>query len=188
MKTKMTAIFAILMIALMAVGVSYALWSKTIYIEGTVNTGKFDAIFTGPYTPWTATYVDPLPPHAILPVPADKLAGITVTVDTQHTPKEDPETLIVVIDGLYPYITIHINYMIQNSGTVPWIVNKVTPDVSAFPGTVTVTPPGLIGTQVDGGASTAADLEVHITNAAVQSTTYYFTVTIEVVQWNEFVP
>ena len=185
MKTKMTAIFAILMIALMAVGVSYALWSKEIFINGTVNTGKFDAIFEGPYTPWTATYEDPVT-HVIKDVPADKLTGITVTVDTIHTPSEDPEVLIVTIDGLYPCITIHIIYNIKNSGTVPWIVNKVTPTLGTFPGTVTVTPPGLIGTQVDGGKSTAADLEVHIGNTAIQSTKYTFSVTIEVVQWNEY--
>jgi len=184
MKTKMTAIFATLMIALMLAGVSYALWSKTISIEGTVNTGKFDAIFTGDYT-WSATYVDPVT-DAIKEVPADKLAGITVTIDTQHTPTEDPEKLIVVISGLYPCITIHINYNIKNSGTVPWIVNSVTPDITAFPGTVTVTPSDLVGTQVDGGASTKADLEVHIDNRALQLTQYTFSVTIHVVQWNEY--
>jgi len=181
MKTKMTAIFAILMIALMAVGVSYALWSKTIYINGTVNTGTFDAIFTGDYK-WSATYVDPASGET-LPVPTEKLTGITV--DT-HTQENDPETLIVVISGLYPCITIHIDYFIKNAGTVPWIVNKVTPDISVFPGTVTVTPSGLVGTQVDGGESIPADLEVHIDNRALQSTTYTFSVTIEVVQWNEY--
>jgi len=181
MQTKMTAIFAILMIALMAVGVSYALWSKTIYIEGTVNTGTFDAIFEGPYTSSATYLLNNIP----TPVPPEKLTGITVTVDT-HPP--DDEILLVTIDGLYPCITIHIDYFIKNAGTVPWIVNKVTPDITGFPGTVTVTPPDLVGKQVDGGASISADLEVHIDNRAEQSHTYTFSVTIEVVQWNEYKP
>jgi hypothetical protein len=186
MKTKMTAIFAILMIALMAVGASYALWSKTIYIDGTVNTGTFDAIFDGPYT-WTATYVDPVSGNT-LPVPAIKLTGITVTVYPDLVTDPTGETLAVIIDGLYPCITIHINYNIKNAGTVPWIVNKVSYYITGFPGTVTITPPGLVGTQVDGGLSTPADLEVHINNDAKPSTKYTFSVTIEVVQWNEYVP
>ena len=176
MKTKMIGIFAVLMIALMLVGVSYALWDKHITINGTVNTGTLDAIFDGPY-PWSATY------DGGTPVPPAKLTGITVTVDTAP---HAAETLVVIIDGLYPCITIHIDYNIRNTGTTPWIVNDISVDTSSFPGTVTVTPPSLVGTQVDAGGSIPADLEVHITNAAAQSSTYHFTVTIHVVQWNEY--
>jgi hypothetical protein len=182
MKTKMTAVFGVLLIALMVAGVSYALWDKYIYIDGTVNTGTLDAIFEGPYT-WRATYVDPVT-HETKDVPAEKLAGITV--DT-HTAEGDPETLIVEISGLYPCITIHINYNIKNAGTTPWIVNDVSVSpVAGFPGTVTVTPANLKGTQVDGGGSIPADLEVHLTNEADQEGTYSFSVTIHVVQWNEY--
>jgi len=176
MKTKMIGIFAVLMIALMLVGVSYALWDKHITINGTVNIGTLDAIFDGPY-PWSATY------DGGTPVPPAKLTGITVTVDTAP---HAAETLVVIIDGLYPCITIHIDYNIRNTGTTPWIVNDISVDTSSFPGTVTVTPPSLVGTQVDAGGSIPADLEVHITNAAAQSSTYHFTVTIHVVQWNEY--
>lgn len=179
MKTKMTAIFAALMVALMLAGVSYALWSKTIAIEGTVNTGTFDAIFEGPYT-WSATY---LVKDVVTPVPTEKLTGITVTANNSA----DPETLVVTIDGLYPCITIQIDYKIKNNGDVPWVVNSVVPDISVFPGTVTVTPLDLKGTQVDAGISIPADLEVHINNTALQTTTYTFSVTIEVWQWNEYV-
>ena len=50
MKTKMTAIFAILMIALMAVGFAYAHWEKIIYINGTVNAADFDVRFSAAST------------------------------------------------------------------------------------------------------------------------------------------
>ena len=177
MKTKMTAVFGVLLIALMVAGVSYALWDKYIYINGTVNTGTLDAIFEGPYT-WTATY------NNGEPVPEAKLTGITVDVET--TP-DDPETLLVTIDGLYPCITIHIGYFIKNTGTTPWIVNDVYVSPAAgFPGTVTLTPADLVGTQVDAGISIPADLEVHLTNDADQEGTYSFSVTIHVVQWNEY--
>jgi hypothetical protein len=41
MKTKMTAIFATLMIALIFVGFAYAHWSQMLTISGTINTGEF---------------------------------------------------------------------------------------------------------------------------------------------------
>ncbi|MEM3623381.1 MAG: hypothetical protein QXR76_06410 [Candidatus Bathyarchaeia archaeon] len=176
MKNKMVGISAVLLIALMLAGVSYALWSKYIYIDGTVHTGTLDAIFEGPFT-WTATYNDSQS------VPQEKLTGITVTVNTAEN---DPETLLVTIDGLYPCITIHINYNITNTGTTPWVVNDVSVSPQGFPGTVTVTPSNLVGTQVDAGKSIAADLEVHLTNDAAQNTEYTFSVTIHVVQWNEY--
>ena len=177
MKTKMTAVFGVLLIALMVAGVSYALWDKYIYINGTVYTGTLDAIFEGPYT-WTATY------NGGEPVPEAKLTGITVDVGTAA---DDPETLNVTINGLYPCITIHIYYNIKNSGTTPWIVNDVSVSPAAgFPGTVTLTPARLVGTQVDAGDSIPADLEVHLTNEAQQTSTYSFSVTIHVVQWNEY--
>jgi hypothetical protein len=161
----------------MFAGISYALWDKIITINGTVNTGTLDAIFEGPYT-WSATY------NGGQSVPAEKLTGITVDVGTAP---DDPETLLVTIDGLYPCITIHINYKIANTGTTPWIVNDVSVSPAAgFPGTVTVTPATLVGTQVDAGISIPADLEVHITNDAAQTSTYTFSVTIHVVQWNEY--
>jgi hypothetical protein len=87
---------------------------------------------------------------------------------------------------LYPCITIHIGYYITNAGTTPWIVNDVDVGPEGFPGTVTVTPATLVGTQVDAGISIPADLEVHITNDAAQTSTYTFSVTIHVVQWNEY--
>ena len=182
MKTKMTAVFGVLLIALMVAGVSYALWHKYIYINGTVNTGTLDAIFEGPYT-WSATYVDPVT-EEVKSVPDEKLTGITVDVETAPN---DLETLLVTIDGLYPCITIHINYNIKNSGTTPWIVNDVSVSpADGFPGTVTLTPANLVGTQVDAGESIPADLEVHLTNDAKPESKYTFSVTIHVVQWNEY--
>jgi len=58
----------------------------------------------------------------------------------------------------------------------------------SFPGTVTITPPDLVGTQVEPDEYVLADLEIHITNEAEEDGYYYFDVEIEVVQWNEYVP
>ena len=42
MKGKMVAVFATLIIALMVAGLTYAKWTETITISGTVKTGEVD--------------------------------------------------------------------------------------------------------------------------------------------------
>jgi hypothetical protein len=177
MKNKMIGIAAVLLFALMLAGVSYALWSKTIYINGYVYTGDVDAEFEGAYD-WEA-YDET---GAVIP-PEKKTFTVDVYTD-YWTP--DAQQLYVDIYDLYPCITVHINYTIRNTGTIPWIVNSTIIDTADFPGTVTVTPPGLIGTQVEPDGTINGDLEVHITNAALEQTGYSFTVSIVVVQWNEY--
>jgi hypothetical protein len=174
MKNKMIGVAAVLLIALMLAGVSYALWSKTIYIYGDVYTGDVDAA-VGETFSWEAYDADGNV------IPREKK---TMTVDIYRD--EDPQIFHVEIDDLYPCITIHINFEIWNTGTVPWIVQSVTQTNNDFPGTVTFTPPTLIGTQVDPDDYVDADLEIHITNAADENSQYSFTVAIWVVQWNEY--
>jgi len=181
MKTKMTAIFAILMIALMTSGIAYACWYKYIYVNGFVKTGKFDAEFQVDGISWNAT-----DEHGDL-VPANKLTGISV-VAAPDAADLTGETFKVNITGLYPCITIHVYFNITNTGTVPWIVNSTSVTDSGFLGigTVVLTPPGIIGTQVDAGGELKANIDVHITNDALKEHLYTFTMTILVVQWNEW--
>jgi hypothetical protein len=176
MKSKMTAIFAILMIALMASGIAYACWYKYIYVNGYVKTGKFDAEFQTWGISWNATDED----GAL--VPDAKLTNVTVDA---HRDPDDFEKFIINITGLYPCIYVHIYFNITNTGTVPWIVNSTSMDAPDFPGTVTLSGPA-IGQQVDAGGELAANIVVHITNAAAQETDYTFTFSILVVQWNEY--
>ena len=178
MRNKLVVAFVVLMVAFMLAGVSYALWSKTIYIYGDVYTGDVDAEF-GTNFSWEAY------DEQGNPIPEDKK---TMTVDVYPDP-DDPQILWVVIEDLYPCITIHIDFEIWNTGTVPWIVQSVDIyDYGGFPGTVTVTPPDLIGTQVEPDECIIADLEIHITNEAEEDSCYKFDVYIDVVQWNEYVP
>jgi hypothetical protein len=177
MKNKMIGVAAVLLIALMLAGVSYALWSKTIYIYGDVYTGDVDAE-VGETFSWEAYDAQGNT------IPEEKK---TMTVDI-YRDEVDPQIFYVDIFDLYPCITIHIDFEIWNTGTVPWIVQSVTLTSTDFPGTVTFTPPDLIGTQVEPGEYVNADLEIHITNAADENSQYGFTVEILVVQWNEYVP
>jgi len=175
MKNKMIGIAAVLLIALMLAGVTYAMWTETLIINGKVNMGELDAQFTDWF--WNCTW------DTGLPVPPVKQ---TFWVDVYTI--EDPQYLYVDIGDIYPCIIIHIYVNITNTGTIPWIVQDVTVTNSTdFPGTVTFSPP-LIGTQVEPDEYISANLEVHLTNDAEEDDFYWFFVEILVVQWNEYEP
>ena len=176
MKNKMIGIAAVLLIALMVVGVTYAMWTETLYINGKVNMGELDAQFTDWF--WNCTW------DTGLPVPIEKQ---TFEVDI-YPDNGDFQYIYVDIYDLYPCIVIHVYLNITNTGTIPWIVQSVTvTNSTGFPGTVTFSPP-LIGTQVEPDEYISANLEVHLNNDAEEDTWYWFFVAIKVVQWNEYVP
>jgi hypothetical protein len=166
MKTKMTAIFATLMIALMAAGFAYAHWSETLYIDGTVNTGSVKADFVLGSC-WDSE-------------PTEK--------DVSHIVCEWKATgvLEVTVDNAYPSIDYYCTFDLMNTGSVPFIIQSIT-FTGDVPGTVEVT--GLAkGDQIANGKSETGTVHVHLVNGAAQEYTYTFKVTIVVVQWNEYEP
>jgi len=181
MKTKMTAIFAILMIALMVAGISYAMWDKTLYINGTVKTGEVDAYFT------TAESNDPYgtidPGYLVDGVtPKDKDVGCTEVTG------EKLQTLTITVTNGYPCYSSRIDYTIDNIGTIPVKVQSFT-FTGDFDKYVTVTVTDIaVGTQIDAKESVPGDIEIHVEQCAAELHTYTFSVTIYLVQWNEYVP
>jgi len=171
MKSKMTAIFAALMIALMVVGISYAMWDKTIYLYGTVYTGEVDAEFSSVY----CNDIDVDPGH-------DKDVGSC----NCYIDGSDPQILWVDIYNGYPCYSVTVNYEIDNIGTIPVKIQTITltnvnPEI-----TVTVTDI-YVGQQIEGyGGSVWGDLEIHVEQSAAELATYSFSLEIYLVQWNEF--
>ena len=95
MKTKMVGLLVTLMIALMVSGFAYAHWSKTITINGTVNTGKLH--LTPSFEGWTD----------------DDKKYCTVNGVIEGN------TLTVTINNAYPCITVTITFDLHNDGNVP---------------------------------------------------------------------
>jgi predicted ribosomally synthesized peptide with SipW-like signal peptide len=184
----MTAVASALIIGLMLIGVSYALWSKTVVINGVVKTGKLDARFTSWY--WTDTWIDEN--NIERPVPEVKRI---YTVNIYPKDPNDPEYLYVDIDRLYPCIWIHIYFNITNTGTIPlkfqyYYYEAGNNTGGPFPGDVILTG-NLYGLQLEPGEYATGDVHVHLNNDALQDQpvgTYRFTVYIKAVQWNEFDP
>jgi len=182
MKSKMVAIFAALMVALMVASVSYALWSETITISGTVNTGEVDVEWT-----WGDPYDDDDCP------PEKDVSGMTVNpVDTDND--GDIDKLEVTINNAYPCINYYLPIDINNTGSIPVIISDVTINSGNLPAGATleiledeVNDPDIgVGVQLEPGEEAYGVLHVHLSNEAHENAEYTFSISITVVQWNEY--
>jgi len=170
MRGKMALLLSTLVIALMVVGTGFALWSKTLYINGTVNTGTVEAGFDNVMC--NDNGIDP---------GYDKdVASCTVEVSQDH------QTITVTINNAYPSYSCDIDYDILNKGSIPVKIQSIT--INA-PSEVTVEVTGIsVGDQIDPDQLIHGDLHIHVEQTAAQGATYTFTVDILLVQWNEFTP
>jgi hypothetical protein len=175
MKNKMIGITAVLLIALMLAGVSYALWSKTLYIDGTVKMGNVDAeIIAG--TSWDTETAE------------KDVSSISCSVDT------GTGHLIVTVTNAYPCIDYYQAFSIHCTGSIPVKVQSMTPVTNTIPadGVVEIIPdeeydPDIaVGLQLDKDDYAYGVVHVHLDNNAGQGATYTFSFEIFLVQWNEF--
>jgi hypothetical protein len=213
MKSKMVALFATLMIALMLVGVSYGLWSKILTIEGYVETGYVDAEFTGAFTDDDGIVDDVL---------NDKddtgLDPAASGVDPKGRYEQDvgcseayfdPETAYVNIYNSYPSYYTTAWFDIKNTGTIPVKIQSVrisdgTTWWTVIPSEVNVfdldgdgkcdvsihVTEITLGQKIEKESTARMDLDIHVLEDAPQDSylELYFTVEILLVQWNEYVP
>ena len=179
MKTKMAAVFAALMIALMVAGFAYAHWEKIVTIEGTVNTGKLHLIPS-------------------FKAKTDDTKGVC-TVSWTIVGND----LTVTIDKAYPCITVTGTFDLYNDGTIPAGFHDV---VVTAPSGVTwdLSTPGVIkvydgtalvatGTytiygdfkQIDPNENPYIEFTLHFEEDLPQDTTYTFTIKLIYYNWNE---
>ena len=177
--TKVAVLFLVLALALAAVGVGYAMWSKTLTIDGTVKTGEVNAIFTT--ATCTDTGVDP---------------GYTKDVGSCEVTGAGTQKLTITITNGYPCYTCDIDFTIDNTGTIPVKVQSF--DLSGVPSELTVTWTDLVlGTQIEPDGSVPGDVHIHVEQSALENAgrggvgdpeAYVFSATITLVQWNEYTP
>jgi hypothetical protein len=97
----MVALFASLMVALLVVGFTYAMWFETLTIKGTLTTGSFD--------------VDLSLCHVFEIEDEEKpwVANATANLSA------DNKTLTITVEDAYPCYTFVVVFDIDNRGTVP---------------------------------------------------------------------
>jgi len=185
MKTKMASVFAILMIALMAVGFAYAHWSKIVTIDGTVTTGTFHLTpsFHVELPEWNTK--DPYGPIATA------------------TSKIEGNTLFVTLTNVYPCLTVTGYIDLINDGTIPaglhnvivtlptgWHYGCVDGEyliydaVNDWVATATYTVRGNL-MQIDPGVTEYIDFTLHFEELLKMTQTYTFSIVFEFWNWNE---
>jgi len=191
-----TALFMLLVLALVAVGVGFGLWSKLLLINGTVHTGKVDAVFYKAFTDDDGTVNNPAKdggepgdegkcflygdsscdPKAFGPNPDryDKDVG-----DCFAWIGQDPEILHVNVENGYPSYHCTVWFDIWNNGTIPVKIQSLTVNPSNFTNGTEVTV-GLseltCGQQIDPVTDPSSlqglaqgDIHIHVEQAAKQS-------------------
>jgi len=177
----------LILLTLGSTGAGYALWSKTLYIDATINTGDVDA-------EWTYTSCDD--------EEQDKDVGtITAEIDLS-----DSQILHFTIDNGYPCYTADCEVEFTYRGSVPGIVQSISfvpgtgltncqVDQSPFTGTfvaecdqLTVIWADGKGSQLHDGDFLGSSLRVHVEQPAEENSQYDFDVELQLVQWNEYEP
>jgi hypothetical protein len=198
MNKKLTTMFATMLIALSLAGVSYAMWSKTLYIDGTVKTGEVDAEFVNFWSSdrpnaehpeyaidslWSKDGMDSTTLYENVPRSAGKDVGwTTVTVS------DDKQTITVEVNNAYPDYQVGVHFEIKNTGTIPVKV-KITWDFSGIPDEICG---GAVlfdisdGTQIDPGETHVALLGIWFEQGEYEGMSGTFTYTIRAIQWNEY--
>lgn len=178
MKAKIGVLFLVLMVGMAAVGASYALWSKTITLTGTVATGAVGM----EWSPFTTN--DELGPDPYWGI-GDNSEGKDVASCTVAVDPNDPTKILVTIDNAYPYYSCTVTGDVTNTGTIPI---KVYFDENLIaPGLDIVTTGGfaLDGTQVHPTEDIVGGYQINVRQDAEQGATLTFGVTVEGRQWNE---
>jgi predicted ribosomally synthesized peptide with SipW-like signal peptide len=185
MKTAM-GMFAALMVALAVTGVAFAWWNKTLTIQGTISTGELDVEFKDIASNDSGTSPDPIK------VGENRVTSdyhvATCEAEGSDVSEPDPtlgdlDKITVTITNAYPCYYPQVTFQVKNGGTIPAKVASInytgtSPQVSVVLGGISV------GEVIAAGASVNCRLDIHVTDAAMENSSYTITVTIDFVQFN----
>ena len=157
MKTaKLGAMFLISIMALTGIGVGYAAWTDTIYIQGTVNTGTVSWHFSDYSGMWAYKDPDGYEQYGELEIHTGAAHGNVVGAwDTGHhhllvarsfaAQGADDHHAVVTFDNIFPLVTPACGFCadltITYTGTVPGKINRldITNNLGAIDAFTTIT-------------------------------------------------
>jgi len=209
---KIGILLLVLVVALGSVGVGYAMWWDTVHIDVHAKVGEVALCFEQLTWTWTdhgedyqalGSVCSPTPSFGpITLVPSSKNVGSIVITSNGC------DEMTVTIDNAYPYYYNHVGFYVKNTGTIPLKFWKLVLSAGANTytyydnpvirclelGNGTIIGPDLLirwgnnwGGQVEPGGSLDFSFDVVVLQAAPQSSTMSFTLTLYGVQWNEYV-
>lgn len=159
---KITLISLVLVVALGLMGVGFALWSDSLFISGTVNTGNIGLT-------WSAG----IPTDDEIEGKDVSSASVAIVGDT----------MTIIVTDAYPCITYTIPIDLHGVGSVP-VHTKMTL-VSSTGESYWVTIPDMTGLQIHQGGVWDGVITIHLDNLADQLSQYTFTVQLDYWQYNE---
>jgi len=129
-----------LVLALGTLGVGFAAWTDTLYIEGEVNTGTVDINIEAlsgtwvwkvghdevQYHGWGTT--ENGPEGFTPPAEAEPITSATAEMDPTDL---DGDTVIVTFDNLYPCKWLFVDFLVHYEGSIPVILNAEIEETTA---------------------------------------------------------
>ncbi|WP_456330601.1 SipW-dependent-type signal peptide-containing protein [Archaeoglobus sp.] len=176
---KKSGVFAALVLGLMVVAATYAAWSETITVSGSVATGELDVAFTD---------------YSVSDNDDDTgLTGTaTTTVELQDTDDDDDyDTAVITVTQAYPGYHATVDLNVTNVGTIAAKVSgvNVAYDNTNYPGSssaLSVSTSGIAENEIiDTGETKTLRVTIDVTDDAQELDNYAFTVTIDFTQFNE---
>jgi hypothetical protein len=209
-KTKLTAILMLTIFALTATSIAYALWSENLYINGTIDTSELDWELVQGYlihldqgNDWNASWY----PEAGFEQ-LDKDVGSTTVNQVDSDGDGDLDTIVAMLDNVYPWYGEHIAFKVHNNGEIPLKIWKVVfKDASgtvlyemyesedyAIPldlnrdgkADIAIWWGNNFGLQLHPCGSRDISFDITVLQDAPQGQTLIFTIEYVAIQWNEY--
>jgi len=182
---KLRFLSLLLLAALLVAGVSYAAWSESIVVNGTVNTGEVDWYING-----VLAQLDNSPDwtcdenfeniHQL-----DKDVGST-TVELVDTDGDgDNDTAVVTVNNAYPGYYNYLSFMVKNNGTIPLKVEDMIV-TNPNPEALKLDWADDSGATLMPGRSRSLTVWFLVREGAEENSTYTFTMEAPAVQWNMY--
>ncbi|GAG11873.1 unnamed protein product [marine sediment metagenome] len=176
---KVTAVVLVLLVTLAVIGVGYAHWTKTLDIDGTVNTGELDLC-------WDDTLGNLWCNEVPGEVEGKDVGSVTVGVDPG-----DCQNAIITLENAYPSYSVQCWLKYKNVGTIPVLIGDA---ILTCPSELDCVFSDSPGGQIDppgsppGADTNTANVDIHVLQPALELATYNVTVEIPHCQWNTGCP
>ena len=193
-----------LVLALGTLGVAYAAWTDTIFINGTVNTGSVDIAIVNLSSTWVYK-VPGAPPEIVVVhgwVPAPPAGSELIASAVAYSTVDDEVT--ITINNAFPCVDLTADILVKYEGTIPVKVDAVLTSwsgdaallaqyavVSFYWSDVNGTPVAPITgvVQMHEGNYVLAVMSLHLPqDNTLMNKTCTFTAQINATQWNEYPP
>ncbi len=177
--SKIIGILA-LTILLASLATAYAMWSETLRINVTINTGEVDV----EWSDWACSDTGPDPQAPGFNNSEGKDVASCIVEPELYDDEGDVIKLNVTIVNAYPGYQPEFKFLVDNIGTIPVkLLNYTIIGVNTTALDVEFYPPA--DTQIHAGEDSTYEMKVTVLQAAEENATYTFEITLVFAQWNE---